>query len=275
MSWQIVSASVIGNAHIENNIPCQDSLAYKMIDNNCGIAIVADGAGSCDNSHIGSNFVAKEGIKLFEKLISEKKFNEVLPEEDLWRFEAIAVAKELSKKLEFFAKNEELDFKSLSSTFIVSFFFRDGICSLNIGDGRGAFRNNQKKWKSIVKPFHGEQVGMTVFLTTKEIWENTDLYISTSIFKEDVEAFIVLSDGYEKISFECYCKKDDGSYHDPNRPFNDYLNFVFNSTVDFLKNNPAEEVSKKWEQFLKDGHDILKNENDDKTMVFGIFNRNK
>ncbi len=274
MSWNIVSASVIGNAHIENSIPCQDNFAYKMIDENCGIAIVADGAGSCENSHLGSAFVVLKGVELFEKLIVDNRWDKAFPTDKIWRKEAISIAKEVYEQLKVFAKKREVEFKSLSSTFIVSFFSKEGICSLNIGDGRGAFRDTQNRWHSIVTPYHGEQVGMTVFLTTTPIWSHSDLYIFTSVVKERPHAFIILSDGYEKISFECYIKDENGNYYDPNRPFDEYLNFMVEMSLKFLKDNTIEEVNKKWEQFLKNGHKLLKTESDDKTMVLGIYNEN-
>lgn len=270
MSWSVVKASVVGNGHIKNNIPCQDSCDFKMIDENCGIAIVADGAGSCVNSHIGSDFVTNKGIELFEKLIIDNGWNKTLPSKELWRDKAISTAKEVSESLKAFAKENKYEYKSLSSTFIVSFFLKDGICSLNIGDGRGATKAFDGEWQSIVTPYHGEQVGMTVFLTSN-IWENREAYIFTMVKTEEIEAFIIMSDGYEKIAFECYQKGDNGKYYDPNKPFAKFLNFTLKSTQNFLKMNTIEEVNTKWEQFLKNGNRVLEEEMDDKSMVFGLF----
>ncbi|SFV60318.1 hypothetical protein MNB_SV-14-335 [hydrothermal vent metagenome] len=267
MSWSIVKASVVGNGHIKDNIPCQDSCDFKIIDDGCGIAIVADGAGSCANSHIGSEFVTGRGIEL---LIIDSGWNKTLPSEEVWREKAIPIAKEVSESLREFSKENEYEYKSLSSTFIVSFFSKDGICSLNIGDGRGAIKVFDGEWKSIVTPYHGEQVGMTVFLTSN-IWGNQETYIFTTVKTEKIEAFIIMSDGYEKISFECYQKGEDGKYYDPNRPFAKFLDFTLKSTQNFLKTNTIEEVNKKWEQFLKNGNRVLEEESDDKSMIFGLF----
>lgn len=270
MSWQVVKASVVGNGHILNDIPCQDSCIVKTLDENCGIAIVADGAGSCNNSHIGSNFVTKKGFYLFEELILDNGWDKALPSEEIWREKVIPVVKKVSDLLRVFSKENKYEYKSLSSTFIVTFFSNNGICSLNIGDGRGATKAFNGDWESIVTPYHGEQVGMTVFLTS-DIWNNRETYISTSLKAQKTEAFIIMSDGYEKISFECYQKGDDGKYYDPNKPFSNFLNFTLENTQNFLKNNSIEEVNKKWEQFLKNGNKILEEEMDDKSMIFGVF----
>ena len=65
MYWKIISASVIGQIHIEENLPCQDNFSYDVTDD-WGVAIVSDGAGSYKNSQIGSKYISEEGIKLLK-----------------------------------------------------------------------------------------------------------------------------------------------------------------------------------------------------------------
>jgi hypothetical protein len=268
--WNIISASSIGSGHILNNMPCQDSYSFKLIDDNCGIAIIADGAGSCKYSDIGSKFVTDKGIELFAELILKHNWNNSLPDNKLWREKAINITKNIADLLNEFAISNNYEYKYLSSTFIILLFSKDGICSLNIGDGRGAIKNSNNKWCSIVNPYHGEQVGMTVFLTSN-IWGNQDTYISTVVKNEKIKAFIILSDGYEKITFECYTKGNDDKYYDPNRPFEKFLDFKYEVINKLLENTNIEDINTQWEEFLKNGNEILKNETDDKTMVFGIF----
>ena len=43
--WKIGGVSVVGFSHIDEDIPCQDALAFKVKDNGQLIAAVADGAG--------------------------------------------------------------------------------------------------------------------------------------------------------------------------------------------------------------------------------------
>lgn len=271
MCWNIIGASATGNSHKTNDMPCQDSFAYCLIDENCGIAIIADGAGSCANSHIGSDFVTSTGVILYKKLIIDNEWHLHPPSQNLWRDKAIYVAHNLSLKLNEFADNNSYILKSLSSTLIVIFFLKDGVYSLNIGDGRGAFKRYSNKWKSIVTPYHGEQVGMTVFLTSAPIWDESTKFIHTEVYREEIKAFIILSDGFEKISFECYTKDDSGLYYDPNLPFDQFLNFILDTSKSFLKKHTPKQATSKWEQFLKDGNEVLATEYDDKTMIFGLL----
>ena len=271
--WNIISASTTGSGHITNNIPCQDSYSFKLLDNNCGIAIIADGAGSCKNSDIGSKFVTDKGLELFEELVLEYNWNKSLPDNILWREKAINTTKNIADLLREFARDNDYEYKSLSSTFIVLLFLKDGICSLNIGDGRGAIKVSNNKWYSVINPYHGEQVGMTVFLTSN-IWENQDTYISTIVKNDKTKAFIILSDGYEKITFECYTKKDDSKYYDPNIPFEKFLDFKFDVISKSLEEKVTiKDINLQWSEFLKNGNEILKNETDDKTMIFGIYTK--
>jgi hypothetical protein len=80
-----------------------------------------------------------------------------------------------------------------------------------------------------------------------------------------------MSDGLEKISFECYQQGEDGKYYDPNRPFDEFLNFIVKMSKNFLKTGSDKELQEKWKSFLKDGHLQLQEEQDDKTMVFGFY----
>ena len=57
-SWVAAYASVIGNGHIQTNTPCQDNCEHIKVNDDWGVAVVCDGAGSAKFSHIGSDFVS-------------------------------------------------------------------------------------------------------------------------------------------------------------------------------------------------------------------------
>lgn len=72
---KISGASIIGPAHLRDNLPNQDSYSYKIIKNGF-IAAVADGLGSKKYSHIGSQAVCKAVIKASEAWLKEKAKSE-------------------------------------------------------------------------------------------------------------------------------------------------------------------------------------------------------
>ena len=74
--------SVRGERHKRNAEHNQDCFLIG-IKNQIKYAIIADGLGSCGNSHIGS----KKGTELFEKMVNEHlKYDNVLSEDDVRRF---------------------------------------------------------------------------------------------------------------------------------------------------------------------------------------------
>lgn len=269
--WEIISASVVGNGHLKNNTPCQDSYLFKTFNNSCGIAIVSDGAGSCKNSDKGSKFIVERYLKIFEKVMYNQKWNNVLPSASEWRKYSITITKILVDDLKTFANSHNYQFESLSSTLIVLFYNELGCCTLNIGDGRGAVKINNT-WESVVKPYHGEQANTTCFITSS-IWNNLDVYIYTKVINKPIQAFLLLTDGYEKLTFECYVEDSKGMYSDPNQPFEKFINdFKYKNIKNaLLAGKTVDEINNQWIEFLKHGHEALINETDDKTFIFGLL----
>lgn len=274
-NWIIVGASVIGKGHIERNIPCQDAHKHEMLNENWGIAILADGAGSCDNSHIGSGFIVEKGSQLFTSLVEKRGWikKSKLPTDKTWRKWAVHTLTEIKKQLTQFSKEEKFELNTLSSTIIVLIFSPKGLLSAHIGDGRAGYCDTTNSWKSAITPFSGEQVGTTVFLTTEYVWESPELYIETRVIYSNIKAFTLLSDGCETGCYECYLKKPDKEeYFDPNNPYDNF----FNPNVIALLNMEKEkilrnEMNRKWMDFLENGNEIFAKETDDKTMILAVL----
>ena len=57
--WKNAQTYVIGKYHINNNMPCQDRTAYLQ-KNGVKVIVLADGAGSQSNSHIGAEIVCNK-----------------------------------------------------------------------------------------------------------------------------------------------------------------------------------------------------------------------
>ncbi|TAE70062.1 MAG: protein phosphatase 2C domain-containing protein [Bacteroidetes bacterium] len=274
-NWFSVGRSIIGKSHIKNNIPCQDFCHLEMINDLWGIAIVCDGAGSAINSHIGSEFVAKESAKIFKSIFLKEqleKNKELLPN-DIWQELAKKGLYQVKQNLDNFAKNEGYQVESLACTIILAIYSPFGILVTHIGDGRAGFLTHNNEWKSMIIPWKGEEPNQTVFITSA-IWnENVDNYIESRIIKEQPFAFTLMSDGCEAHSFECSIfDKQTNEWNDPNLPFPKF----FNPLVEGLKkmklaNMSEEEIQDEWNKFLSSGTPSLVNEPDDKTLILGIF----
>jgi hypothetical protein len=271
--WIFAYASAIGNSHITEKIPCQDFCSVENY-NNFSIAIVCDGAGSCSNSQIGSKNVTEFCQFHFGNLIKKHKWNlSKLPTQKYWHSEAKKTLRTIKEDLVNFSINDNLDFKSLSCTVIVTIVLKHGLLVTHIGDGRAGYCNMKDEWFPTITPFHGELANQTVFITS-DIWNEKDIdnYIESKVIKEQVKAFCLLSDGCEKASFECNLfDQVKETYYDPNKPYS----LFFNPNVKILpelhnQNKTQEEINTLWETFLTKGNEKLKIEPDDKTLILGV-----
>ncbi len=273
-NWLFAHASVIGNSHISENIPCQDDSKFENYKN-FSIAVVCDGAGSCSHSDIGSKLVTEYCTYHFEKLVKSKKWDKSkkLPNRELWHKSAKETLFSIKLDLENYSINNELDFKSLSCTVIVTIALKNGLLVTHIGDGRAGYCNFKDEWFPTIIPCHGEEANQTIFITS-DIWneEIIDNYIESNVIDDKVKAFCLLSDGCEKASFECNLfDQENEKYYDPNKPYE----LFFNPNVKILpqlyeQKKTQEEINSLWAKFLADGNEKLKVEPDDKTMILGV-----
>ncbi|MGB0931250.1 MAG: PP2C family serine/threonine-protein phosphatase [Chitinophagales bacterium] len=279
--WLVVGASVIGKSHIADDVPCQDSHLYKLLENGWGIAVVADGAGSAVNSDKGSDFVVKASVKAFSQLLQKELWhiNQTLPSEVAWSIAARETLKEVRAALDFFAEENEWEVSSLASTVIVVIFSPIGILVTHIGDGRAAFQEKEsKEWHPAMIPHKGTEANQTVFITSA-IWQEEELELSgvkvpeSRVIPISPLSFALLSDGCEKHSFECSRFNDDlQKWSDPNQPFTKFFSPLTSNLSSAIEHNASvEDIEVKWESFLKGGTKGLKQEGDDKTMILGVF----
>ena len=269
----IISASVVGRGHLDSGVPCQDANNWKMLNDFWGIAVISDGAGSYENSHKGSAFVVKNIIEVVRDAMTLTKWynDNVLPSDEAWRDMIIIVLKQTRDNLQQYAKESDNDFHSTGCTLNLVVFSKEGLLTAHIGDGRACYQNENKEWKAMLKPFKGNEVGSTVFITTNWIWENTEKYIETRVICENIKSFVLLTDGMETASFLCYTKNENEHYFDPNQPFEKFFNTNI-SAINAMINQGIvlDEINERWSTYLSSSQNLAE-ENDDKTMLIGIF----
>jgi hypothetical protein len=272
-NWVFAFSSTIGSAHITEALPCQDYCKVESYDG-FNISIVADGAGSCENSHLG----AKQAVEFcnfhFPNLVRSRGWlSGNLPTNDSWNEEAKLTFKRVRDDLENFSINESIEFRSLSCTLIVVISFIDDLLVTHIGDGRAGYCDKKSDWSAMITPFKGEEANQTVFVTS-DIYDDTfiDRYIQSLVIGDGPTAFCLMSDGCEKSAFQCnFYNPETQQFYDPNKPFPDF----FNNNIKILKQmvddgKGQEEVNDLWERFLISGTDKLKVETDDKTLILAV-----
>jgi len=201
--WIVSSSSVQGKGHITRGIPCQDAHTVRLLEHGWGVAVVCDGAGSYENSHIGATFTANQTCALIAKAILSEKWTDdtnFIPSSDQWRNLAIETLQSIAVQLEQYAETCKLSYHSLGCTVIVTIFSPHCLLTAHIGDGRGAYRDSQGQWLASFTPYKGEEASSTVFITLP-IWDELDEYLETRVVVNEIRAVVLMSDGCEKASF--------------------------------------------------------------------------
>jgi len=270
--WQIIGASAIGKKHIDEAIPCQDSHGYRFIDNSWGLIVVSDGAGTCEQSHIGSKLVVEFCLEEFSSLIIND--TEVF-EKDAWEKTSQKRLYNVRNKLLIFSNKNNLPIKSLSATCIILLFSREIIYSIHIGDGRAGYKNAENEWSHIITPFNGEYANQTVFITS-DIWDESNKYIEASIIEDSIVSVVALTDGAENTCW--LLNKEDTidsqkTFKDQNKPYPPFFNSNINQFKHLSEQGySAEKINNLWNSYLQNGLERFEYEPDDKTIVVAFKN---
>lgn len=272
--WISAWCSRIGSSHLEENIPCQDYSKVESIkETDFIVAAIADGAGSCEKSHIGSQYLVDNAIEHL-KSVSMVHFDDIETFQTAWREEAFLIFSQLKLGLKLKAEELKIDFKLLSSTLIIAITNSKFVACANIGDGRAAFRDNDSNWYPMITPTKGEEANQTLFITS-DLWdENIDSeYFGTFFYGEPITALALLTDGCERASFEILKHNDEeNKYFDPNNPYKPFFEPNYINLIKLKKANVEQEkINDLWGMFIDKGNSKLINETDDKSMVLSVF----
>lgn len=278
--WVVVGASVKGNGHIESNMPCQDNNKFEILGKGWGVAVVSDGAGSAAHSELGSKVVVERGAFHFKNLVEKEGWMDknILPSDAEWLQKSYFVLKTIRNEVEMVAKKNNVDLKSLSATCLAVVFSPFGLLAVHVGDGRMGCKTASGGWKAIMTPHKGDEANQTLFLIS-EFWDIPN-YVQSGVLvpesivvREPVEAFAVMSDGCESTAWLCTAQNaETGKYYDQNKPFEGFFNPLEETLASFHKDNvPEEERKEKWYKFIESGTKGFVKEQDDKTMILGVF----
>jgi hypothetical protein len=278
--WVVVGASVKGNGHIESNMPCQDNSKFEILGKGWGVAVVSDGAGSAAHSDMGSKVVVERGTLHFKNLVEKEGWMDknTLPSDAEWLQKSYFVLKTIRNEVEMVAKKNNVDLKSLSATCLAVVFSPLGLLAVHVGDGRMGCKTAADGWKAIMTPHKGDEANQTLFLIS-EFWDIPN-YVQSGVLvpesivvREPVDAFAVMSDGCESTAWLCTAQNaETGKYYDQNKPFEGFFNPLEETLASFHKDNvPEEERKEKWYKFIESGTKGFVKEQDDKTMILGVF----
>lgn len=277
--WSIVGASVIGASHISTNQPCQDNNGYEDLGNGWGIAVVSDGAGSAEKSHIGSKITTDRALAHFGSMITEKKWieNNYLPTDEEWNEIAYFTLKAVYNDLQKFAANSNIDVKSLNATAIVVIHTPSGLLACHVGDGRAGYKNTSGTWLPLITPHKGEEANQTIFIPT-DFWGIPYYRMSgvrvpeAIVVREPVQAFTLMSDGCEGACWEYNFKNPNtGFFYDPNKPHTPFFDPALGTLSKMRQTGySSDQLLSAWYSHVKNGNHKFETEPDDRTLILAL-----
>ena len=277
--WITVAHSAIGKSHSQATppIPCQDNHYFETLNNNWQLAIVCDGAGSAKMSHFGSKLISNNAIPyILKNTLSNLRWFKKgeLTSKKEWENLGLTIFKETYSNLISWVEkhnkqnNTSYSFNDFASTVMFSLYNSKGVAVANIGDGRGGYLNTSGELKPLFTPFGGDESNGTIFITSP-IWENPNKFIQTDVIDKKILAIFLLSDGMEKITFEC-SNLTDNLFTDANIPYKKFF-FPVLSKIKSLDNEGEEKLKIEWKLFIESGNDAIINESDDKTLLVSFL----
>jgi serine/threonine protein phosphatase PrpC len=202
-SFIAVGGSIRGKYHAHNALHREDSFNFHVSDRWSVIA-VADGAGSCRLSRVGSKLAVNNAIlfleeKLLEHNLSESEgINQPLNDELLpLREFLVECIIDCRTKLETEATQRGIDVKELSTTLLVTILrrWKDKvlIAGIQVGDGTIVILSNNFV-TTISEGDSGEFAGETTFITSKSIDSRLRHKVQFTL-KQDFQAIALMTDG--------------------------------------------------------------------------------
>jgi serine/threonine protein phosphatase PrpC len=170
-AWRVVHASAAGSSHTKTGEPCQDFASHELID--CGeagqvlVAAISDGAGTAEQSAVGSSTACHTFISLVRLFIAGG--GDV---SSLDRTRAQHWVKEVTDELDRKARNSGHDVRDYACTLLAAIIANDAAAFMQIGDGAIVTSHGEEDgWSWVFWPQHGEFANTTNFVVSDNALE--------------------------------------------------------------------------------------------------------
>ena len=204
--WKQSDATYIGSSHSSRGEVCQDR-TFSLINNGVHAIALADGAGSKEQSHLGSEFVTRRVCELLTEnfneylLLCEKrgiteeehkknitKLTKMIIDELLKGLNKISVEKNIS----IFDLSSTLLFYAMKDNYYIQGHIGDGVIGLLIND------NGTEDIKVGSEPKNGDQPNITFFITDPDSYENLRIQGGTNY---GINGVILIRDGTQELLY--------------------------------------------------------------------------
>lgn len=153
--WKNSYETITGKSHIKIEMPNQDAVLSKVIDDHTMISAVADGHGSkkCTRSHMGAQFAVETAIEILENIKDKLYIDDKLNTKAIGKYYTKQIVSTWRHKVNEHLKENPIDLESLDisvkerksikknkyisygSTLIMILLIHDYIVCYQLGDG--------------------------------------------------------------------------------------------------------------------------------------------
>jgi len=211
---KVLSASVKGTLHAQQNVPCQDYTQYACDGRNF-VAVVSDGAGSSKYGRIGAKVICET----LTSLLKDIDFNDAkkaIPQ-------AIGIARSKLIRHRLNKTKSEASLVDFSATIVGVLCFKNKGLFFHIGDGAAlAFFDDKYLRFTASRPENGNFKCETFFYTMED-WKDCLRFTSF----ENAHTIFLMSDGLTTFSFSRDYQTIEQSFL---QPIADYLSKETNKT---------------------------------------------
>ncbi len=250
-NWNYATASVIGQAHVNQETVCQDRLLCRTFstesDGEILIAAVADGAGSTTHGQIGAEIACEFFAEQVEQFLSAGNVAVGSLNEDFGKF----FIEYFQNKIVEIATENKLEIREYATTLIAAIVGKKSAIFYQVGDGAAVFSSDGQTGSYVfgIEPEDTEYVNMTEFLTDETAAES----LRFVCIEKPLEDVILFSDGIYAVAVDYQKNKP----HEP---------FLMPMIAPLRNGNSAEGLNEKLENFLASPK-LNEKTDDDKTII--------
>ncbi len=248
--WRYANASVIGQAHLNQNTDCQDRLLLRTIETIEGeilIAVIADGAGSTSEGGRGAEIACETFVEQISGFLNSGNASVKSLNADFGRF----WISHFQQQIAGLARESKKDVREFASTLVGAVVGAESTVFYQVGDGGAVFSLNgaSESYRFGIEPEDAEYVNMTNFLTD----ENAAECLRFVLVEETVEDLILFSDGIYAVAVDYQKNKP----HEP---------FLMPMIAPLRNGNAINGLNEKLENFLASPK-LNEKTDDDKTII--------
>lgn len=246
-TWKLIGASATGTSHRHGHQPCQDYFAWRVMESGEIVVAVADGAGSAQRSDEGAELACK---RVLEAMTPTEGGDNIDP--DAWKETLGFAFQKAAMGLRFKALEENVKIEHFACTLIVLLLADTFTLAAQVGDGASLIGTEQGVVQLLTVPAHGEHVNETIFLTTPNALE----YSQINLVGRAAQRFAVFSDGLQALALDFRA----GSPHVP----------FFEPLWRFLEGTENTQTASSQLAAFLDSSKVNDRTDDDKSLVLGV-----